>query len=47
MREKVIFNVVEVSKENTPQDISKYINSIINTLMKKEWISLLCLEVNL
>lgn len=37
MREKVVFNVIEVSKENTPQDISKYINSIINTLIKKEF----------
>ena len=37
MRDKVIFNVIEVSKENTPQDISKNINSIINTLIKKEF----------
>ena len=37
MREKVVFNVIEINKENTPLDISKYINSIINTLVKKEW----------
>ena len=37
MREKVVFNVIEVSKENAPQDISKYINSIINTLIKKDF----------
>lgn len=37
MHEKVDYNVIEVNKENTPQDISKYINSIINALIKKEF----------
>lgn len=37
MCEKVIFNVIEKNKYDNIEDIAKYINSIVNKLIVKEF----------